>query len=894
MSSLLWWLTTGVVLAACVLPAWALEVRETTVGTEKRVTVTSRHFDVTFTSLGGRVVSFVEKPAGREHVLWAPGEGGWFDDRGTRTMAQYDVAFAHRDAQAVELVYSVTDDVGLRWKKTYAAADALPGLRVSYEVTNGSGQAREYEQMIRNFITPEQGLTVFCHSDQGVQKFPWGDWGRKQAQSEWISRVAGDWLGLLRSSGGGLAIVCSPLSKIYLWTKSPRGTFEPVFPKITLEPGQSVQARVTVVPVSDFTDLADATDDYLLGFSYVEKVKEFTFQNRLMPISARFATPQKVTVRTQLLDMRRKPLAELPAADVTAALDQPPPAFDRAWKAPADGMYILDQKVLLAGQPLGGYETPVIAGFVDETAPTYHHPKFPVEKTMLTLRLGEEDLARGWFLSLPTAEPVREVVETVGVDLCRGETEFVEFRCVSFVDLGEVAVAPAEGGTFPGQVAVFVEHDDGLYENRPLRVERGGKNAFFVRLSSAAVPAGEYRLALRVAPPTGPAAEVALTVKVWPLDLPRNENLYVTFFWSSFECLFKTLYPKVTDRADRLRLWRLALRDQRAAGQEILEIRPDRIPLSPFITVKEFKDGRLPVLDLTNWDEILDIAREEGMRHALFRYGWMNPAWQPKNYKDLPSEQQEECDLYALKQLCGHLKARGFQRLFWYLIDELDPTSERVEAVCAQMDRTARAVPDLEFAGSGFASTPLPVMQKMADRLTWIAPYWSVYNIIEWMTGGQLKLRPNTIIGTQASGDWKTGYTASRRAAWQYWKGGLTGYQVYGYYTYYPKHGYSCVRPDPAGPVPTATLFGLIDAWQDFQLLHALSDRAAELDRAGRADDARRLRTRIEKLVGPKDAILGWTLVSSSGFVSPAATGDDQAIRRAKAEVLQCLTEFEK
>ena len=80
----------------------ALELSETKEGAFTNTTIANRFFSVTLTSHGGRIRSLAHQKAGKETVLWAPGEGGWLDDRGTRTMARYSCRQAHKDAAVLE------------------------------------------------------------------------------------------------------------------------------------------------------------------------------------------------------------------------------------------------------------------------------------------------------------------------------------------------------------------------------------------------------------------------------------------------------------------------------------------------------------------------------------------------------------------------------------------------------------------------------------------------------------------------------------------------------------------------------------------------------------------------------------------------------------------------
>ncbi len=842
------------------------------------IKIENKFISVTFTSMGGRIKSFINKQAkNKEIVLWAPGEGGWLDDRGSRTMAAYEYNLVSKNKDKIVFEYTYLDSSNFHWTKRITIFDNSPAVTVEYIITNKATHTQEYEHMIRNFIKPTKGLYCCYNNEQGVQRVKWASWCDK-SKSIWERKIAAPWLGIVNElENWGLGIGCNRLGIVYFWVGNGRGTVEWVYPKISLKANESVRFTATLIPIVNMENISYACDNGVLGFSYLEKVKLFTFENQFYAVKS----DGKITIKSILMNMHRKKLAEL-SVNIKSEIGKPINK-EYKWQAPADGMYIISQQILVKDKKVGEYETPIVAGFLGDNAPIYIHPKFKPKAPRWTFDLTSDDIKRGYFICLPTEKRKREAMENISVDLVRNEYEFVDLRLECLQIIGKVNFT-LDKGDFTGDAAVLVDNrKDWLYSNKPMHAMRGAKNAFGIKLSTFNVLPGEYNLTLKIVPERSKPTNLTIHVKVWDYKLPARDDLYMSFFWSSFGCVFDTLYPNVKDTEKQLKLYRLCLGDMQMMGQNIFEIRNRRDILKKFIKVKQFGKSGIPILDFSGWNVILNEALKRGMNNAVFRYGWpVSNSWLPENFKKLPKDKQKQIRLAILKQEVKYLKSKGFKRVFWYLIDELDPSPEKVQSVCNIMDEAKKIVPELEFAGSGFASTPFGAMQKLAKRLTWIAPYWSVYSVVDWMQSGKLKMIEGTIPATQLDGEHKTGYVKHRIGFWQGWKGHLKGFQIYGYHTYYPNHGYSCVYPGKDGPVPAASMFGLIDGWEDFCLLWALRDKLK----------SKGLLEAENLLVGDNDkSILKWVWRSGGSFTYPVVIGEDKQIRIARKKLLKLLTE---
>jgi len=263
----------------------------------------------------------------------------------------------------------------------------------------------------------------------------------------------------------------------------------------------------------------------------------------------------------------------------------------------------------------------------------------------------------------------------------------------------------------------------------------------------------------------------------------------------------------------------------------------------------------------------------------------------------------------VLGQLIKYLKTKGFKRIFWYLIDEIQPYAKEIVPVCKTMAKYRKRFPSLEFSGSGFAHIPLHEshggkwkgMQDMADYLTWIAPYWSVHGHFKWMHTGEMKLLPDTIIATQISADHKDKYESKRRFCWLIWRAGGNGYQIYGYHTFYAGDKYSPVFRDTQlkHPIHSPCYFGLVDGYEDFAYLHFASNILKQLQTSGQKAKAKSFQDQLNRIIGNSQAVL---LVKYNPPVYydwghekvPYLKSSADKIRGARGKLMQLLTDYSK
>ena len=871
----------------------ALEVQQTQSGKDELFTVSNAAFKAVFTTNGGRMKSLTDTALGRGVLFWTPGEGGMLDDKGTRTTAQYGFELLKQNKNEVQFCYTLKDSLDIFWRKTITIRDDDSSIRVDYSLNNQSGKDIIFNHMVRNFVIKRQvkGVPLQClfNDENGLQSRAYNSWA--PAQSIRVRKLPAGWLGVLcPETKLGLAVSVKKATTAYFWAAGGEdATLEWVVP-YQIKKGETANAQVIITLTRDFDGYSNVGKHVVIHCAPFEDVKKFTFTTNIKPISEALKADNGVFLKTTLLDNNRNMLAEQPAEKIMA---NGKAVIIQKWKAPHDGRYIIQQQLVGTDKIYADYEMPLVCGFVNDKA-TYRHPLFPVPKEYLNLKLTKENLENGYFVHLPSYAGKTETLDELTVHAGVGEYEYVELNTTVLKDVGNAKISLELPSELKGKAHVYVEENYRILDKSEITLTPGQKNAFWLELDTKSVKPATYTVKLTVNPEKAEASVVKLNVQIWPVDLPEDTKPMCHIWWSGFSTIFGggKLYHEVKDKAKMLRIWDEVVSDLRKVGNEIIEIRPgssfsNRHAINEFVKVREFKNDYLPVLDVEGWDPILDIVKKHGIENAMFKYGWICPKWLPEGYKTMSKAKRDEIDFYILKQLYDHLKKRGFKRILWHCLDELNP--DKIDGMVERIRKTRKVCPGLEFAGNGFMGTPLDGMQKIANELNWVAPYFSIHNVFDWINEGKLKLRKNTIVGSQIAGTFDSGYLKSRLFLWNMWQAGLNGYQVYGYHTHYPKDGYSFVFKGKERPVYSPVYFALIDGNEDFAYLLKLKSILQSLKDSGNDDRYNELSEELKTIIGWKNAILQLKTESANSAVYPVLQASPEDLYEAKGKLLKIL-----
>ena len=117
----------------------------------------------------------------------------------------------------------------------------------------------------------------------------------------------------------------------------------------------------------------------------------------------------------------------------------------------------------------------------------------------------------------------------------------------------------------------------------------------------------------------------------------------------------------------------------------------------------------------------------------------------------------------------------------------------------------------------------------------------------------------------------------------------VSGNQVYGYHTYYPNDGYSCVFKGKERPVYSPGYLALVDGNEDFTYLLKLRSVLKSLQDAGRQEGYYELSEELKTVVGWKNAILLLRTESANSQVYPVLKGSSRDLYEAKGKILEIL-----
>lgn len=872
--------------------AYALETAQTESGKYDLFTVSNSVFKAVFTTNGGRIKSLIDVRSGKELLFWTPGEGGFLDDKGTRTTAKYAFELLKRNEREVAFCYTLKDSLEILWRKTITIQNDELAIRVQYSLMNQSGKDIVFNHMVRNFIHSRlvEGAPMQClfNDENGVQSRAYGSWA--PAQSIYVRKLPAGWLGVLcPETKLGLAVSVENVNTAYFWTTGHDATFEWAVP-YKIAQGETATVQVVINLTHDFDGYSNVSEHAVIHCAPVEDVKKFTFTTHIKAISKELKAEDEVFLKTTLLDNDQNMLTELPGEKVMA---KDKAVMTQKWKAPQDGRYIIQQQLASETKIYAEYEMPLVCGYVTDKA-TYRHPLFPMPKEYLNLKMTKENLHNGYFIHLPSYAGRTEALDELTLNTGIGEYEYVELNTTVLRDIGHAKISLQLPPELENKASIYVEDNYRILDKSKIGLTPGAKNSFWLEFHTDQVKPATYAVKLTVDPARAEPYTIDMKVRVWPVTLPEETAPTGHIWWSGFSTIFGggKLYPEVTDKAEMLRIWDEVVGDLARMGNKIIEIRPDssfanRRAITEFIKVKSFKDGYLPVLDVAGWDPILDIVLKHGIDQAMYKYGWTCTAWLPEGYRKMDKARKDEIRYSILVQLSDHLKKRGFKEVWWHCLDELNPA--KIDWMVGEIRKAKQAWPQLRCAGNGFMGTPLDGMQKLADELHWVAPYFSVYNIFEWANEGKLKLQENTVLGTQTGGTYSMGYLEPRLFFWNMWQAGLNGYQVYGYHTYYPNDGYSCVFKGKDRPVYSPVYFALLDGNEDFTYLLKLRSVLNSLKDTGRQESYHELSEELKTVVGWKNAKLLLKTESANSQVYPVLKGSSKDLYEAKGKILEIL-----
>ena len=862
--------------------------------------VKNEFFSIQLSSLGGRIYSLKSYPSGKELFHVNSGHGGALDDRAGRSSEQYDFKVVKKSADEFVIRFSQKSKYGLVMEKQITIHKDLPIIKIDYRLINQSDVEFSYQHMIRNFVAAREATatlnkadTIYYHDIRGIQELNWPkQWFSKTRSEVKVPDMVNPWQAAAsKEDKVGLIFYMNEVNSLYFWSKAGGngfGTLEPTFPTVVLKPGEEKRFSLFCVPFEGLGGISSATKDYL---SYLKKnIKDLNLSltTEFYAISEKFASPHSVRIDTQILDLDRKPVAKAEGR-FTASLKH---VYSTAssFALPVAGEYIIYQEIKLGDEILGSSETPITVGLPDDYASTYYHPSYKKEREMIDFSIGVDDFEKGYLILQLTDDGEENIsVKEIDTDLGIGEQEVIGAELFALTDLGEVNLV-LDQGTFPNELKLFIKEERWLEKPEAFKLCKGERQKIYIWLNTHGVKAGMYEANLDVQPENGKSQKLTLKFKVYPVEFPAERKMHLAIFHANLPDIFGALYKSLPED-EWLDMWGKCLEDFRMLGSDVLGVRHgsrDRFAETT-TSVTEWKDGYLPVLDLSKWHPYFDLARESGMKHIRIFYGWMAGCWLPEGYKTFSQDKKEEVNIFVLKQIYDFLKPKGFESYYYYFIDEI--SADKVDDKVRYMRKIQSVIPEMGFGGSGLGNLNAEQLQKLTDLLTWVSPYSSEYHIIKIIDEGKVKLLPNTLRGTQVQPD-NSSYAKARITPWYVWKRGIDGIQMYSYTGHTKNYKWCSVSPGKDRPRWSIGLAGFMDGLEDYEYAMMLKDKMERLKKEKKYEQANKIKAVLDHLVGSEeDDMFNWKYITRQSFIYPIVEGTLPAVRQTKKAILELLAE---
>lgn len=537
----------------------------------------------------------------------------------------------------------------------------------------------------------------------------------------------------------------------------------------------------------------------------------------------------------------------------------------------------------------------------------------------------------------PQFDPVlpaeKECITSLSADMAVGEVESLQLNITPLANLGN-ATAEIVTGAFPrAGVEFFVQDrpdpipwpkDPAIAKEAPYwlmppeYVEPKGKPEFvcprgqtrvlWLRLSSATAKPGRYDLTLNLSFAGGQRLSVPVAVTVYPVRLPRQRPIKLEAAGQ--------VYGDVNGPAPALRFannleahgveWSMInvirLDTLRIAGTDN---KPDHNYYSR--NAARFDASDYPALDCSAWDEWMD----QSISHGLIQFKMADvlaPVDGQLGKTNLPEETKAKIHNWFSREIERYLSEKGVRLAVLSYGDELNEKEIRGNFI-------PWAKP-LNAAGWGCTSSftgSIHLDPALNNEIYPCVRIWTLNRslapmFMERLRAGELKIRPDAIIGTYGAGEGRGSehrkpLSASRFLGWESWKLGIRNCAVNPYFKgwiYYCKYenreigiaGERWVsylnKDDLSVPVADCPfLEGIRDGMEEGNLCAILSWYLDRLDK--NSATAAALRAQLDRVLGGPDAILKWQEGEAYKMKVWRVDGDNEAYRKAKREVLELL-----
>jgi len=865
--------------------------------------IENNHFRMKISpSSGGRISSLYDKKAKTELLYWTKALGGLCDDRGEATLGIYKAEIKKNSSEEVEILLSFSTSLGIQYEKSITVFSNKPLFQVDYTISRVDGDPLDFTYMMRNFLLPGgkplSDKIFYCYDTvEGPIRIP----GSLLEKNHYVRNPVHGWHGCIDTENkAGIAVLTEEekVDYFYYWTgEKTFPSFEWTYKTVRLEPSKPFSTKIYFILTNGLQGYSDITKEYAL---YCEKeedpqhAKNITFLTHAQALWRDLDLTSMPILKSSIWDLEGKKINDLDDAFFRLRIQDGTETVKQQWNAPKEGTYVIQQEIFSAGNRLGGNESPFIAGKADGTFVRKAKTLPPQE---FILKLTAEDIKNGFVPAFaPPANKPASSIQEVRLLLGKGDTESSEIFLYGLRKIDQLTISLAALRNEKGEIISHLplslrlqQESQILPFNGTLSLSENTPLSLWLTAHANSLPPGKYRSAIQFqqSPQTLYSLPVILTIDEKRLPLKTLS------YWMHYDIYsILAINGSLNNKKKSLELWPHYVQDLVEHGVDVLCFQdyPKKLPLIPFVKVKEFQEGYLPVLDFTETDEFLEIAIKGGLRKAVLRYNWFSRDWLPQNFsKEKNPEEWEKAALFMGKQVSSYFEKKGFE-LFLYLVDE--PRTDAAESIIERISFAKKSCPNAKIAVSLSAMTP-----EFIQKLTPFIDIWefqrgsAIELFLQWLEEKKVTRKKEDLIGFYGGAMLSQSYLAGRLKAWEAWHLGLSFYSDYAYIR--PGNNEYRVFSPGIKPIPSPVWEGIRDGNRDFEYLSLLSSLLEKAEKNGTLPKEKILsiQQQLQSLIGSK-GLLKWIARSRTGFLYHQIETDPESLRKAKEIVFQLIDEL--
>ncbi|MEM5831301.1 MAG: hypothetical protein QXO40_03810 [Candidatus Aenigmatarchaeota archaeon] len=844
---------------------------------------------------GGRIKSFYDKRKNFENLYWTEAIGGMLDDRGESTLSKYNYEAIEKTSEIIKIKLYYTSSQNIYYEKILTFYENKPLFKVDYKILKLEGEPVEFSFMMRNFIKCagkdlSEEIIYYYPTENGVQKVS----GNKLEKNHYVKNLSGGWCGIIDNiSKGGIAVLTEEekINYFYFWTGSKNyPTFEISYKSFKISSKDAFSTTIYFILTDDIPGYSEISQFCVIYTDIEEKDKSFTFTTYLQGIWDDFDLDKTPILNSSIISLDDKRIFEFENNFFRLRVGEKPYKIIQKWTTNIDNeLFILKHSLYSKNLKLIETEIPFYSG----TPKFEYKRKKAIEKKekKYILKLTEDDIKRGYIICFPE-EQMNFNIDKISLDVGIDDKESVEINIFALRDVElkiQIMDFINEKGDVIKNKILFVrrEEDRKLLPVEEMKILSGEKKSLFFTFDLKDLPVGKYSGIVKFLDEKEKFL-LPVEINIHNVKIEKEKLSY----WMHYDVYSIFLLNNCAEDKEKiLKIWPYYVKDLVEHKVEVLCFQDyPKMSLIPFVKVKEFINGYLPILDFSESEEFLNIALRGGLKKIVLRYSWYSKNWLPKDLNEKKElEKWRECVKFLGKQVTEYLKNKGFE-VFVYLVDE--PRVDSADALIEKIILAKESCPEVKIAGSISAMTPEFIKKLIPYIDIWEFQRVSAMELfLKWKKEKKIELKKEDIYGYYTGAIINHSYETGRLKGWDTWYLGLKFYSDYAYVR--PSSNEYRVFSPAEIPISSPVWEGIRDGNRDFEYLNLMNDLIEKLKKIKKCEkELKEIEKRISGLMGEKGYIK-WVPESRSGFFYHRAESSSENIRNAKKEILEIIEEIQ-